>query len=93
MCLQNDISVTSYTVILTYYWYLNYSDGDFEVSICCTDGVKYGTEEWTKVPNFTRIDAKGIGPPKLKILLNFRILMPRRGVPLHDSKKICSITY
>ena len=51
-------------------------------------GVKFGTEEWTKVPTFTpyRCNDKGIGPQQLKILLKFYQMSehkrPARAYPL-----------
>ena len=54
--------------------YLVYSEADFEVfrpagATRCTDGVKFGTEEGTEVPNVTpsSVQRQGCRTPKIEI--------------------------
>ena len=86
--------------------YLVYSEADFEVccpagATCCTDGMKFGTEEGTEDPllrakfHTHRCNDKGVEPPKLKFLLRFdrnvEYKRPSGAYPLRDFHKICRV--
>jgi len=79
-------------------WYLSYSEGNFD-AFCpagatrCTDGVKFGTEEYRAKFCPHQCNDKGIGPQKLKSLLKFYQISeykrPSVAYRLRDFHEIC----